>query len=605
MTQTRRIIPPFILLFISLWLTACQPIPPTNSDIAWGEIALTPEEIEWLETHSTVQVHIENWPPFMTYENGEASGIAIDTLKLLLDQVGLQPEYEESLWVDVLGKYKNHTGPDILPVVARTAEREDMMYLTSDYISFPLVIFTQKNAPFVSGVDDLSEHIIAVERGFIAHAKLLTDYPQTRLLVTDTSLEALQAVSTNKAEAYIGNLAVGTYLIQEHGLVNLKVAAPSSFNDHNMAIGIRHDQPELASILNKALAAMPEETKQQIRQEWLTVTYEYGISQKDVWVRIAATVVVAVIFLGFAVFSNQRLEMEVAETRKAQLALEESESLLRHILDANPATFFLIDEHGKFILVNKGAADNYQTTVDEMIGKTRFAFLGCPEQKEEFALYEKQDQEVIASQQALLIPEEKFIKADGTQCWLQTYKIPITLHNGLKSVLVFALDITARREAETALQTSESLLRTVIDATPDLIFVKDKNGKYLLVNKAAADMYQLTPQQLQGRNVSDLIELASVDPEELARFKTTDEQVIKEKSVITIPDDASINDDQTTRWFYTTKIPLEKEGEVNRILVVSTDITDRKNTLEALKKERASLAQPCGRTHRRARSGEY
>ncbi len=105
---------------------------------------------------------------------------------------------------------------------------------------------------------------------------------------------------------------------------------------------------------------------------------------------------------------------------------------------------------------------------------------------------------MIASQQALLIPEEKFIKADGTQCWLQTYKIPITLHNGLKSVLVFALDITARREAETALQTSESLLRTVIDATPDLIFVKDKNGKYLLVNKAAADMYQLTPQPIAG-----------------------------------------------------------------------------------------------------------
>ncbi len=91
-----------------------------------------------------------------------------------------------------------------------------------------------------------------------------------------------------------------------------------------------------------------------------------------------------------------------------------------------------------------------------MIGKTRFAFMGCPEQEEEFALYEKQDQEVIASQQSLLVPEEQFIKADGTQCWLQTHKIPITLQNGLKSVLVFALDITARREAEIALAESES-----------------------------------------------------------------------------------------------------------------------------------------------------
>ncbi len=194
MNHPKRIIILLYILFSSLWLTACQPQPynarPASTPAPWGEIALTPEEVEWLETHETVQVHIENWPPFMIYKNGEASGIAMDTLKLLLDQVGLQPEYEESLWVDVLDEYKNHTGPDILPVVARTAEREEMMHLTSNYISFPLVIITQKNAPFVSGVDDLTDHIVAVERGFIAHTKLLTDYPQTRLLVTDTSLEA-------------------------------------------------------------------------------------------------------------------------------------------------------------------------------------------------------------------------------------------------------------------------------------------------------------------------------------------------------------------------------------------------------------------------------
>ena len=527
----------------------------------------------------------------MVYENGEASGIAMDTLKLLLDQVGLQPEYEESLWVDVLDKYKNHTGPDILPVVARTAEREDMMHLTSDYISFPLVIITQKNAPFVSGMDDLSNHIVSVERGFIAYNELMADYPHIQLLVTDTTLEALQAVSTNKADAYIGNLAVASYLIQEHGLINLKVAAPSSFEDHKMAIGIHSDEPELASIVEKTLNAMPVESRDQIKQEWLSVRYEYGISQKDVWVRIAATVVVAVIILGFAVYSNQRLEMEVTETRKAQLALAESESLMRHILDANPATFFVIDEHGKFILVNKGAADNYQTTVEEMIGKTRFAFMGCPEQEEKFALYEKQDQEVIASQQSLLVPEEQFIKADGTQCWLQTHKIPITLQNGLKSVLVFALDITARRAAERALEDSEKQLRAVIDAAPDVIFVKDRDGNFLLVNKTAAAIYDLTPQEMEGLNEKDLNRIKGLDLELVDHYLEIDRMVIDQRKPFTIPEEPFYLPEEPLRWFHTRKIPLESEGKTKNVLVVSTNITDRKNTLEALKKERASLAQ--------------
>ena len=453
-----------VLILGVFLLGGCQsvsPALPPAQDVAWGEIVLTPEEERWLQSHPTVQVHIENWPPFMIYENGETSGIAMDTLKLLLDQVGLQPEYEESLWVDVLKEYENHTGPDILPVVARTVEREEMMYLTSDYISFPLVIFTQKNSPFVGGVDDLTNHIVAVERGFIAHAKLLTDYPQTRIMVTDTSLEALQAVSTNEADAYIGNLAVGSYLIQEHGLVNLKVAAPTSFEDHKIAIGVRLDEPELASILEKALKAMPEERRNQILQEWLYIRYEYGISQTDVWVRIAATVVVAVIILGFAIFANQRLEREVAETRKAQLALAES----------------------------------------------------------------------------------------------------------------------------------ETLLRAVIDATPDVILVKDAIGNFILVNRVGAALNNMTPQQMQGLNEMDLIDLAGVDVDTVDNYIRTDRQVIDQKTSIFLPEEPITRGGMGTRWYHTSKIPLETQGKIDKVLVVSTDITERKLALEALKQERTSLTQ--------------
>ena len=465
MNHPKRIITPLIILIISLWLTSCQPqtssAPSTSTDVAWGEIALTPEEENWLQNNPTVVVHIENWPPFMIYKNGEASGVAIDTLSLLLNKTGLQPEYKEALWADALQEFEDHTGPDILPVVARTADRETMMYLTSDYISFPLVIFTQKNAPFVSSVDDLTNHIVAVEKSYTAYCKLLADYPHIQLLVTNTTLEALQAVSTSKADAYIGNLAVASYLIQEHGLINLKVAAPSSFDDHKMAIGIRQDQPELASILEKTLNAMPVESRDQIKQEWLSVRYEYGISQKDVWTRIAATVVVAVIILGFAIFSNQRLEMEVAETQKAQLALEES----------------------------------------------------------------------------------------------------------------------------------EALLRSVIDATPDMIFVKDSEGHFILVNRVGATFYNMTPQQMQGLNEIDLIDLAGADIDTIDMYIKTDRQVIDEKIAMIFPEEQITRSNMGTRWFRTSKIPLETQGKIDKVLIVSTDITERKLALEALKQERASLAQ--------------
>ena len=465
MKRPRQIIASLLFLIISLWLTACQPQPYTasitNTEAPWGSINLTPEEERWLEAHPTVEINMEDWPPFTMIEEGQASGISIDILNQLCEQVGLEPVYSMGNWVEIMKNMQNNTGSEMAPAVVRSPAREDMMHLTDGYLTFPIVIYNQKNAPFISDIDNLKGHTIAVENGYVSHHTLMNEYPEINLLVTATTLEALEAVSTSKADAYIGNLAVSSYLIQENGLVNLKVAAPAPFEDNIVSFGIRHDRPELASILNKALAAMPKENLQQIQQEWLSIRYEYGISQQDMLLRIATTVLISLLILGIVMYSNWRLAAEVEEKEKTRLAL----------------------------------------------------------------------------------------------------------------------------------QASENLLRTVIDATPDLIYVIDQESKYPLVNKAGAAMYNLTPQQLQGHNVTDLIEMAGVSPEEIERFKSTDQKVLQQKSIVVFPDDVFIDEKQNRRWFHTTKIPLETEGEVNGILVVSTDVTDRKNAMENLKQERASLAQ--------------
>ena len=465
MSRPRRIIAILLFFVISLWLTACQPqpynAPITSTEAPWGIINLTPEEELWLEAHPTVEINMEDWPPFIIYEEGQASGISIDILNQLCEKVGLKPEYNQGTWVEILKNMENNTGAEIAPAVVRSPAREDMMHLTDGYLTFPIVIYNQKNAPFISDIDDLKGQTIAVENAYVSHHTLMNEYPEINLLVTTTTLEALEAVSTSKADAYVGNLAVSSYLIQENGLVNLKVAAPSSFDDNVVAFGIRRDRPELASILNKALAAMPRENLYQIQQKWLTIRYEYGISQQDMLLRIATTVLISLLILGIVMYSNWRLSTEVEE----------------------------------------------------------------------------------------------------------------------------------KEETRIALQASENLLRTVIDATPELIFVKDRDGNYLLVNKAGAEMYGLTPEELQGRNLYDLIDLADASPEEIERFKITDQEVIQQNSIVIVTDDVSGDDEQNMRWFHTTKIPLATEGEVNSILVVSADITDRKNAMEILKQERASLAQ--------------
>ena len=81
-------------------------------------------------------------------------------------------------------------------------------------------------------------------------------------------------------------------------------------------------------------------------------------------------------------------------------------------------------------------------------------------------------------------------------------------------------DITAQKQAQEALQQNEALLRTVIDATPDWIFIKDQAHRYRLVNKGYADALHLRPEEFIGKNDLELgfpEELVKGNPEK-ARF---------------------------------------------------------------------------------------
>ena len=120
---------------------------------------------------------------------------------------------------------------------------------------------------------------VSVEKNYVMHKNLATEYPGIKLLEKKTSKEALEAVATGLSDAYIGNLATATYIIQQQNFTNLKVAAPTPFGNHNQAMAIRDDWPELAGIINKTIAAMVPEEHTAIRTKWGAIDYEQGVDK--------------------------------------------------------------------------------------------------------------------------------------------------------------------------------------------------------------------------------------------------------------------------------------------------------------------------------------
>jgi PAS domain S-box-containing protein len=148
-----------------------------------------------------------------------------------------------------------------------------------------------------------------------------------------------------------------------------------------------------------------------------------------------------------------------------------------------------------------------------------------------------------------------------------------------------------KREAERALKESERLLRAVIDATPALIYVKDRDGRIILCNRCAAEWFRLTPDRMVGKTEGELFETAGEMAEGLEWLFSDDMEVIRTQSPHFIPDHPYHFPDGSLRHMAVTKVPLELSGKKDYVLTVSIDISEQIQAEEDRERMQMQLLQ--------------
>ncbi len=176
---------------------------------------------------------------------------------------------------------------------------------------------------------------------------------------------------------------------------------------------------------------------------------------------------------------------------------------------------------------------------------------------------------------------------DGTWRVLESTSSVIPSGKGEPAMMVIVnRDVTDRRQAEDALRAEHDLLRALIDNMPDYIYVKDVGSRFVLANRALAQL-------VGAKNPEDLLGKTDFDyfPKELASVFHSDEQAILQfGEPLVNQEERGVDAEGNAKWLSTSKVPLRnRQGEVHGIIGIGRDITVPKQAEQALRLSEASF----------------
>jgi len=316
-------------------------------------------------------------------------------------------------------------------------------------------------------------------------------------------------------------------------------------------------------------------------------------------------------------------EKVLAEQARAQVeeALRQSEGQLRLLFDTMSEGLLLINAEGAVAAANPAAARILGAPREQLIGAfdaaAQFELLrpdGSPYPHAEFTA-----QYAEAPSRAVRDVVIGLRRAEGKVAWLNLSVAPLTGERGAFAGVVVVINaVTARVEAERELRqhrdqlesqvnartlalrlanarlTSEiserqrleedarrreRFLRQVLDAAPALIMVKDRQGRYVLVNQGAAEAYNIPIAEIEGRTLGEIGAAHHWNMADVQRYEAADQALLRGEIEQHISDLPATRRDGSRRLFQLTKLPLRLNadsadpGEIEYLLTIGVDIT--------------------------------
>lgn len=293
---------------------------------------------------------------------------------------------------------------------------------------------------------------------------------------------------------------------------------------------------------------------------WVAKAKLDGLQANDASTNLFVTLLLVMGFLGVAIACWTSLP-QVASMVEAR---EKAEHLFNTALDA----IIGLDEDGVIRQANPATEPLFGVNTSYLIGQRLNKQL--PGLTDQLNLWPSRSEQTLVRPDHSLRIVEVAISSQSRQDFLE--------------YVVLLRDITNRKEMEVALQESEERLKAVLDNSTALIYVKDTQGRYLMINHRCETLFHVTKEAVQGKTDYDFFsrELADI-------LQSNDKKVLEAGTALEWEE--VVDQDDGSHTYLALKFPLfSSTGVAYGVCGISTDITQRKqaevDVRSALEKEK-------------------